>query len=90
MASVCEAVRTGQVTEAENSLHQCCDELENRIAALEERLTSILGSDELGKSSTSEPPEEQLVPLADSIRLARKSVVRSTVRINSIIRRIEL
>ena len=91
MEGACEAVRMGQVAEAEDSLHQCCDDLEDRITVLEERLTNILGSEErLTNIPASEPPEEQLVPLADSIRRAKKSIVRSRARINSIVRRIEL
>jgi dynactin complex subunit len=88
--SGCVVQRKGQISTEENRLHESCDELRNKIEELDEVLSNIMGANDLNKTASPAPPEEQLVSLANSIREARKSVKRSIERINSIILRIEL
>lgn len=81
-----------QVDSQLNHLSKSSAEITSLLVDLENKLDRVLRQQQDipdGKTNSAQPPEEYLVPHADSIRAIRKVAECSVARLQSILNRIE-
>lgn len=83
------AQREPQVAEQLRNLGDRLGSLDQAVDMLEKRLQSVLLPSE-AQAGVKDPNGETLVPLADAIRIADRSVLSAVARIHSLERRLQL
>jgi hypothetical protein len=86
-----EHIRDGQVYDQVNQIQDAIDMLAKAIDGLWPTLKNVLTDPTPNVMPTSPtPPDECLVPLADSLRNIRRCITNNTERIHGILRRVEV